>query len=234
MKAAFRLKGTNFSVSRDFPMEIVSARKRLMPMYRTERLNSNNRVSIEYPAKLVVNGKTVADQFPDWYSVLQQDRYQLAKTLNNNNVIQQGVPLLNIQPGTLINYQHTHTSGNCNSVPSQIINSQTEVPSHANLIHDNRQPTDTEQTARTYAQVTASAQRNIPSVAASATQATHIPSNIPRYTSADAGNQQQQQKQQRNVTQSNVNGSDQRSFSLDRNSRTNGTSPRDQTDYTQL
>ena len=235
MKAAFRLKGTNFSVSRDFPMEIVSARKRLMPVYRTERLIPNNRVSIEYPAKLIVNGKTVADQFPDWYSVLQQDRYQLVKTLNSNNVVQQGVPLLNIQPGMLINHQDMHTSGNCHSFPSQTINSQVEAPSHANLIPENRQPVGSEPMARTYAQVTASAQRNIPPVAASATQATHIPSNIPRYTSAYAGNQQQQQQeQQRNVTQSNVNGSDQRSFNSDRNSRTNGTAPRDQTDYTQL
>ena len=91
-------------------------------------------VSIKYPAKLVVNGKTVADQFPDWYSVLQQDRYQLAKTLNSNNVVHQGVPLLNNQPGMLITHQDMHTSDSCHSFPSQTINSQVEAPSHANLI----------------------------------------------------------------------------------------------------
>lgn len=78
LQAAYMLKGSRFSISRDFPKEIVAARQRLMPRYRAERINRNNKVSIEYPAKLVVNGRVVADEFPDWFQVLGYDRYQLA------------------------------------------------------------------------------------------------------------------------------------------------------------
>ena len=60
-------------------MEIVNARRNLMAQFIKEKQNRNNKVSIEYPERLTVNGRTVLDEFPDWYSVLQQDRYQLAK-----------------------------------------------------------------------------------------------------------------------------------------------------------
>ena len=56
----------------------MAARQRLMPRYRDERMSRNNKVTIEYPAKLVVNGRIVADEFPDWFQVLGYDRYQLA------------------------------------------------------------------------------------------------------------------------------------------------------------
>lgn len=82
MNSAYMLRGTKFSVTRDFPMEIVNARRNLMAQFIKEKQNRNNKVSIEYPARLRVNGRTVLDEFPDWYSVLQQDRYQLANTLS--------------------------------------------------------------------------------------------------------------------------------------------------------
>ena len=75
------LRGKNFSVTRDYPLEIVKARHTLMPQYIKEKQNRQNKVSIEYPARLIVNGKTVSDAFPDWYTVLQQDRYEIATTL---------------------------------------------------------------------------------------------------------------------------------------------------------
>ena len=70
LDAAYMLRGSSFSVTRDYPREIVAARQRLMPRYRTERQNGH-KVSIEYPAKLVVNGRIVADEFPDWYQILE-------------------------------------------------------------------------------------------------------------------------------------------------------------------
>ena len=66
MGNAYKLQGTNFSITRDYPKEIVAARQRLMPKFRLERQNRNNKVSLEYPAKLLVNGRVVADEFPDW------------------------------------------------------------------------------------------------------------------------------------------------------------------------
>lgn len=76
--AAFMLKGSGYSITKDYPKEIVSARQRLMPQFKAERQIRSNKVSIEYPARLVVNGRVVADEFPDWYQVLEYDRYKLA------------------------------------------------------------------------------------------------------------------------------------------------------------
>ena len=90
LDAAYMLRGTIFSVSRDYPKEIVSVRQRLMPQFKAERQNKNNKVSLEYPAKLVVNGRVVADEFPDWFSVLGQNRYKLANGgpyIDQNNSI---------------------------------------------------------------------------------------------------------------------------------------------------
>ena len=62
---------------RGYPKEILAARQRLMPRFRTER-QDGHKVSIEYAARLVVNGKTVVDEFPDWYQTLEYDRFQLS------------------------------------------------------------------------------------------------------------------------------------------------------------
>ena len=79
LDAAYMLKGTGYSVTKDYPKEIVAARQRLLPMFKAERQNSNNRVSLEYPARLVVNGRCIKDEFPDWFQVLEYDRYNLAR-----------------------------------------------------------------------------------------------------------------------------------------------------------
>ena len=78
MGAAYMLNKSGFSVTRDYPKEIVAARQRLLPRFKAERLNFNNKVSLEYPAKLIINNKVVADEFPEWHSLLAHDRYQLA------------------------------------------------------------------------------------------------------------------------------------------------------------
>ena len=78
LDAAYMLRTTDYSVSRDYPKEILSARKRLMPQFKAERQNKRNKVSVEYPAKLVVNGRVIADEFPDWHYMLSQDTYKLA------------------------------------------------------------------------------------------------------------------------------------------------------------
>ena len=83
METAYMLRNSPYSVTRDYPLEIKNARKRLMPSFIKERQNKNNKVSIEYPARLVINGKTVMDEFPDWHIVLNQDRYQLVNVLND-------------------------------------------------------------------------------------------------------------------------------------------------------
>ena len=70
MGAAYMLNKSGFSVTRDYPKEIVAARHRLLPRFKAERLNFNNKVYLEYPAKLIINNKVVADEFPEWHSLL--------------------------------------------------------------------------------------------------------------------------------------------------------------------
>ena len=73
MNTCYMLRNTRFSVSRDYPKEIVSVRQLLLHQFKAARQNKNDKTTIEHPAKLVVNGKIVADEFPDWYSMLSQD-----------------------------------------------------------------------------------------------------------------------------------------------------------------
>lgn len=75
LKNASRLKGTSFGISRDFPSEISDARKELWPEFKRARAKYGPRgVSIRYPAALIINGDTVKDLFPDWFTVLKGSR----------------------------------------------------------------------------------------------------------------------------------------------------------------
>lgn len=59
MSNARLLAGKPFSISRDFPKEIMNARKILWPKLKDERRKyPSDKTSIQYPAKLVVNGAT--------------------------------------------------------------------------------------------------------------------------------------------------------------------------------
>lgn len=74
---AKKLKDTPFGINRDYPKEIISARSNLWPKYKKAKAdNPNGNVYIGYPAKLIVNGKVVADEFPEWNNVLKGSRVQ--------------------------------------------------------------------------------------------------------------------------------------------------------------
>ena len=68
------LKGTTFSINRDYPLEITNARKMLWPHFKEARSIPYNRVTIGYPAKLIVNGVVTQDLFPDWDNILRGSR----------------------------------------------------------------------------------------------------------------------------------------------------------------
>ncbi|MEW8546070.1 MAG: hypothetical protein AB2693_21320 [Candidatus Thiodiazotropha sp.] len=72
---AGKLKGSAFGINRDYPQEIVNARKVL---YREKKLlksqNPSANISIQYPAKLVVNGRTEQDMFPEWFTLMRRSR----------------------------------------------------------------------------------------------------------------------------------------------------------------
>lgn len=78
MSKVSELKGTGKGITRDFPIEILSARRRLYPKLRELRVTHGSQASIRYPAKIVVNGTTVEDEFPNWFHFLNK-RYELGK-----------------------------------------------------------------------------------------------------------------------------------------------------------
>ena len=86
LEHASRLKGKpHFSISRDFPAEIVKARSRLWSRYKEEKgRNPPKSVFIGYPAKLVVKGKVIHDEFPDWNQMLKESRIQNHKPNTDN------------------------------------------------------------------------------------------------------------------------------------------------------
>ena len=59
------LKGTDFSISQDYPAEIRSARSALWDQFRKAR-REKLKATIAYPAKLVVENEVVRDMFPGW------------------------------------------------------------------------------------------------------------------------------------------------------------------------
>ena len=75
LEHAKRLKGTSFSVDKDYPREIYEARKRLWPLLKEKRReHPKTDVFIRYPAKLMVDKVVIRDEFPDWFAVLNGKR----------------------------------------------------------------------------------------------------------------------------------------------------------------
>ena len=68
LSRAYLLKGSQFGIDRDYPKEILNARKLLWNRYKELRKDGEN-VTFQYPARLVINRRVVEDDFPDWYDV---------------------------------------------------------------------------------------------------------------------------------------------------------------------
>lgn len=165
LSAAYMLKGSNFSVTRDYPKEIVAARQRLMPRLKLERQNKNNKVSLEYPARLLINGRVVADEFPDWYSVLEHDRYQMANGTS--------IPAM-VRPQRVT------------------VQSPATAPSGRQVETRGRENVEQSRPVRSYSQVvsagTSGTQPNNTTISDTQPPGT-FSTNVPRYTTNGAGNQ---------------------------------------------
>lgn len=73
MSRAHLLKSTPFSVGYDLPKEINEARKKLwVELKSIKNSKPSAKYQILYPAKLIVDGKLVRDEFPDWGDVLHR------------------------------------------------------------------------------------------------------------------------------------------------------------------
>ena len=69
MQNATRLRGTGLGVSHDYPDEVRMARKKLEGR-RKDAAKDKKKATIVYPAKLIIVGVLVADEFPDWNHVM--------------------------------------------------------------------------------------------------------------------------------------------------------------------
>lgn len=238
------LKGTHFSVSKDYPKEIVAARRRLMPRFKAERQNRNNKVSIEYPAKLVVNGKVIADEFADWYPVLEHDRCQLACNVNNTTDTRNSRPIDSL-------YQQTSNLVSDNSYTYNSDGVQTERISQTQPLNkgtsNNRVEAGQHKQPLLYSQVVSSGdkQQNYTDTVHINVLPTNDPpaaapliTNVPRYIPASAGNQTSQQGTTF-TTMSTMNGTNTTNIITSRvqpgnNVGNNGTATRDQPTYLNL
>ena len=84
LSLAGSLKGKSFSINRDYPMEITNARRTLWPQFKSARAHPTNRVSIVYPAKLLVNGRVACDMFPDWDLIMKGSRISIDQSEPQN------------------------------------------------------------------------------------------------------------------------------------------------------
>jgi hypothetical protein len=83
---AYKLKGSNLGIDRQYLREIAMARASLYKTAEARTARSNRqKVQIKYPAVLFIDGKCVKDMFPEWWKVLGTDIKNPADRLNDNN-----------------------------------------------------------------------------------------------------------------------------------------------------
>ena len=118
MKEAKRLKGTRFSIDRDYPSEIAEARKKLWPEVKRLRGIPGQNVQLQFPSRIVLNGQITKDAFPHWDETLKPEimkdfrfilqEEQAARVLFNRKsapfcqaASQEGAPVSTHMPGNI-------------------------------------------------------------------------------------------------------------------------------------
>ena len=72
---ASKLRGTGFGINRDLPKESFDARKPLWSKMKSiKEQDTEAKVNIVFRANLIKNGRVIADQFPDWKTVMKKSR----------------------------------------------------------------------------------------------------------------------------------------------------------------
>lgn len=75
ISSAYKSKGSGLGSNRDLPPELLDARKPLWAMMKSEKeRHPNAKFIIAYPARLIMDGKVIADTLPDWQQVMKQYR----------------------------------------------------------------------------------------------------------------------------------------------------------------
>ena len=80
MSRTYMLRNTRFSINYDPPKEIGDAPKRMWSESKQIRVNDPRaKTPIFYPAKLLVGGKLVRDEFPERNIALRRSRFPIWK-----------------------------------------------------------------------------------------------------------------------------------------------------------
>ena len=121
IKQGYKLKDTDFSISRDYPLEITRARRTLWPEYK--QIKSQHplaKVAIVYPAKLLVNGRVEKDMFPEWDTVLSGSRIDMTHESQSSYAKKLGILQTNQGPFDLGSVASTSTPRYVNHVTIDI------------------------------------------------------------------------------------------------------------------
>jgi hypothetical protein len=139
LSRANMLRGTNFNINRDFPKEIVAARKSIWPEYKRLRAaHTESKISIVYPAKLVKDGRVIHDAFPQWNLVMQGNRIPISKPVFT--IIPTDQPALSSQlsRGNVPSSDHSRDSSVCqnnnNSRDSRVQTVPIDTQSYATVV----------------------------------------------------------------------------------------------------
>lgn len=77
---AGKLRGTSFGINRDYPPEIIEARKPLLAeKKKLKAAQPNSNISIQYPAKLIQDGRLVKDMLPNWQDAIRRSRLKTSE-----------------------------------------------------------------------------------------------------------------------------------------------------------
>lgn len=93
LSKAYLLRGTTYSINKDFPPEIASARKAIWATYKSIRERCpESKTVLAYPAKIIRDGEIILDRFPDW-DIVMNSKHKIndIKSRSRNNTPTRGL-----------------------------------------------------------------------------------------------------------------------------------------------
>ncbi|XP_052799295.1 uncharacterized protein LOC128230907 [Mya arenaria] len=141
LQKAYRLRGKSYGIDRQYPQEIMEARKDLYNSQSAEDARQNRKkVQIRYPARLYIEGRFVADRFPDWFTILRGSRIPEQFTDQSQQQIKQPTQTENNQrerermysSSTVIDSPHRNSVF---ETPERHAHSEVNSSQNVNIVH---------------------------------------------------------------------------------------------------
>lgn len=153
MNNVYKCKKSPNAIHRDLPLEIIDGRKRLWKSYKDAPKAPQTCASIVYPAKLIVNGQVVADEFPQWNDIVHMKRNLSFEHIRpRNNVVVNNFPvhdtysdssqsvrtsenILTSDPSTIQSLHTTHAHTYADAVTTSNAHVLGPLPSSQTAVH---------------------------------------------------------------------------------------------------